>query len=256
MKYNKFVRIVLLAAIAIGTVAVSLFISNKAIAQNDFISELTDRLRNQGVPLTNIALTSRLPFRLEIVLQSTSDSGVVAPDDPLFEHIVQREVNLAQGRYDINLDTVRINIVNTLGDSIYQSEVPVFEISNTFGASQLDNASTAELVSKGLPLYGMSLDNLDVSLDANGARVLTIQLSVPDLETANKSVSQFMPDLYNLVDDLNAKNNSQISIYRVTLLDSESKPLLKYVRDTQLSQQNWWQADGLTQDWFPHPPSP
>lgn len=35
---------------------------------------------------------------------------------------------------------------------------------------------------------------------------------------------------------------------------TNDEPLLNYVRDIQLANETWWQADDLTKDWFPHPP--
>ena len=37
---------------------------------------------------------------------------------------------------------------------------------------------------------------------------------------------------------------------------AQGRPLLKYARDVQLSQESWWQAEGATQSWFPHSPPP
>ncbi|GEM_PF-2683880 len=38
-------------------------------------------------------------------------------------------------------------------------------------------------------------------------------------------------------------------------MDETGQLLLKYVLDLQLDSESWWQIDGLTQSWFPSPPS-
>ena len=38
-------------------------------------------------------------------------------------------------------------------------------------------------------------------------------------------------------------------------MDETGQLLLKYVLDLQLDSESWWQIDGLTQAWFPSPPS-
>ncbi len=44
------------------------------------------------------------------------------------------------------------------------------------------------------------------------------------------------------VDHLNAEQGARISVFRLDIADAQERPLLKYVRDIQLSRGNWWQA--------------
>ena len=120
----------------------------------------------------------------------------------------------------------------------------------------MDNTATAQVIRDQLPLHNMPLDQLDVSSNPDGAQVLTIRLSVQYVQAANNSVPQFLSDLPNLLKNLNSEAGPQIAIYKVNVFDAKAQPLLKYAYDLQLAQETWWQADGMTQDWFPHPPPP
>lgn len=249
-------RTVIGIVVGLAVIGISLtFLFNRAHAQDNIAVDLTARLQQQGVPVKDVAVTGRVPFRVEITLQSTSDTEKVAPSDPIFEHAAHREVVLAQRRNDIKFNVVKIIIVNVQGTPIYWSDVAVSAGSEKISPpSDLNDAATSEVVREELALHGISLEELRVSSDAESAQTLTIRLSVPDIQTANSALPQFMLDLPALLEKLNAEKRTQIVICKVDLVDAAGQPLLRYVKDLQLSQENWWQADGVTQEWFPHPP--
>ncbi|MDP2859650.1 MAG: hypothetical protein Q8P50_16990, partial [Bacillota bacterium] len=224
--------------------------------QDDIVSDLAARLTQQGVPLKSMRVTSRAPFRLEAIIQSESAGREVAPSDPLFTHAVEREVALARRRYSVGIDWVKVVIVNAQGEAIYWSDVPAKALPDDVALpGRLADAQVAELVRSQLPPSELQLQELSVSLDSNGARVLTIRLSARGIEAANRAIPEFSPRgrLFVLVDKINAEQGARIEICRLDVVDAEGRPLLKYVRDVALAQENWWQAPGVTQDWFPHP---
>lgn len=81
-------------------------------------------------------------------------------------------------------------------------------------------------------------------------------MNAPDLESANKALPRLMRELPLLVNRLNGEQGASISVIKVDLKDAQGRLLLKYMYDLELETENWWQADGLSRDWFPHPPSP
>ena len=249
-------RTVIGIVVGLAVIGISLtFLFNRVRAQDDIAVDLTARLQQQGVPVKDVAVTGRVPFRVKITLQSTSDAEKVAPGDPIFEHAAHREVVLAQRRNDIKFDVVKIIIVNTQGTPIYWSDVPVSAGSEKMSPpSEPNDAAISEVVREELVLHGISLEDLSVSSDAESVQTLTIRLSVPDIQTANSALPQFMLDLPALLEKLNAEKGTQIAICKIDLVDAAGQLLLRYVKDLQLSQENWWQADGVTQEWFPHPP--
>ena len=115
-----------------------------------------------------------------------------------------------------------------------------------------DQQNLKQTIEDELNLYGLTKKELQVSFDENGT-TLTLDLSA-DLEVANIALPRFMPGLQALLAELNAKNDYKITFCKVFLKDNQGELLLRYTLDLQLAHETWWMKDGLTQDWFPHPP--
>ena len=255
----KLIRLRFLALgilIALAIIVSAALVVTQVQAQSDVVSEMTVRLTQQGVPVKDIKITTRLPFRVEVEVQSASDSEKATPDDSTFESAIIREAMAARNRHSIQLDTIRITLVNVSGNPIHWSDAPLPQAISSPAPPQMDNTAAAQMIRDQLPLHNMSLDQLDVSSNPDGAQVLTIRLSVQDVQAANNSVPQFLSDLPNLLKNLNSEAGPQIAIYKVNVFDAKAQPLLKYTHDLQLAQETWWQADEMTKDWFPHPPLP
>lgn len=231
------------------------FLSSQGQAQSNLVVSLTERLTSANVPVKDIVITRHKPVQLEIVLQSTSDTKVVTPDDPLFRHMTLRECVFFRKQYP-DLNRIKITVVNTRGEPIVWNEWSTERTIDPDPAllKETNNADTAERLRKSILLHGMSLDALDVSSDPHGGQMLTVELSVQDVFSANKVVPKFVVDLHRLIDSTNREQGAEIMVYRIYLTDMMGHSLLKYVRDIQLSRESWWQADNLTRDWFPHPP--
>jgi hypothetical protein len=246
--------------ISLAVVATALaFVASQVNAQDDIVAELRERLARQGVPVKDVAIVSRIPFKIEITLQSASTGQFVAPDDPIYGAAAQREVAAARGR-GFKIYSLTLRIVNAQGQPITWADLPVDEALDTqpLLPSPLDDSVVAQVIREHLSLDSMSLDRLDIGRDINGAQVITITLSAKDIETANQTVPTMMWTLRTLVEQLKTERAAQIASYRVDIFDAQGQPLLKYVRDDTASEsrENWWQAPGMTQDWFPHPPPP
>lgn len=254
MKQIRILFLLKVVLFGLAAIVLSAFLYTQVQAQGDFVSEITARLAQQNVPVKNIAITTRIPFQVEVGVQSVSIGEKVTPDDPSFINIIIREAIAVRNQFNIKLDTIRITIVNVSGNPIYWSDEPLLQAISSPLPSTMDNTAVAKLIRNQLPLHGMTLNLLDVSSNIDGVRILKIQLSAQDVQFANKSVPQFMLDLPELIKKLNSEAGLQIAIYKVDVVDAKSQPLLKYTYDLQLAQENWWQADGMSQDWFPHPP--
>lgn len=183
------------AALTAVILIASLVLAAKEVsAQNDIVSDLTARLVQRGVPVDSIRIASRLPFRIEAIIQSDSAGSQVAPGDPLSVHTVEREVALARSRYSIELDRVKVIIVNRQGESIYWSDVPSRQLPDASPEpSSISNEEAAELVRSRLPQTELHLQALIVSTDANGSRVLTIQFTAESLDAANRDLPRLSP---------------------------------------------------------------
>jgi hypothetical protein len=239
---------ILVAALAYST--------TRALAQSEIVSDLTERLTQQGVPLKSVVVTGQTPLSLEITLQSASDSSAPAREDGFYFLDVRREVLQAERR-GFRVSHYRIVLVNAHGATIHTEE----ERGLTFYAlpdlrpATAGNEDIARYVRANLDAHGMSLAGVSVNSTAHGFQTLTISLSVPDLETANRALPGFMPSLHPFLEQANAEAGAQITVCWVDLVSDDGAPLLKYVLDRAIGSERWWMADGLTQDWFPHPPN-
>lgn len=237
-------------------IAAGLFVANEVNAQRDVVAQLQRRLARKGVQVKSITITKRVPFEVELVLQSESDNQVVSPNDPLFEIIVEHEV-AAVAKPFTGIDLIKMTVLNTKATPIFWADVPVKKLRRFTPTSKSMNETTiGTFIRDQLPLHDLSPNELIVTDGDNGGKVLSIQLTAKDIQTANNAVPDLITSLRNLLRQMNEEQDAQIAIARVQLIEANGRPLLKYVKDFQLDSESWWQADDLTTDWFPHPPPP
>jgi len=227
--------------------------------QSDIVPILKTLLAQKQIPVKDIKITNQSPLTVEITIQSTSNNQRVTPDDAIFSTITDQQIALAR-RHQIKIDILKVTIVNSQGQPISWSEIPVDKSVDTSPVipSQIDNATLVNAIREQIPLNGMAIQTLDVALNEDQAQMITMTLSVPDIHVANFAVPSFMPALAGLMQRLKSERGAQIASYRVDVVDNQGQPLLKYMRYYLGSEEHegWWQADGMTQDWFPHPVPP
>ncbi len=248
---NKKLLLGFLLVLAVAGITFGLY--TQVIAQQGVEGYLKERLERQNIPIVAIIPRSLLPLRLEIVIESMSEGERALPDDPINLHIVRREVLLARQQGYI-IDSFTLVLLNNQGQTIFWAEAPV-ELENVpleISPSKLDDATTRNMIGESLNPHGMSLADVDV-ISAEGVQTLVLRLSAPSLEEANHALPYFMPSLRPFIADINARG-AQIVICNVEVADEKGQILLKYLLDLQLDSETWWMVEGLTQDWFPHPP--
>lgn len=240
-------------------IAPSIFTGYQANAQNDIVSEIKARLVQKNVPVRDITIKNKTPFQLEVNLQSKSRGNLAEPDDPIFQQAVHREVAAARRRGS-KIDSVRVVLVNSLGEKIYWSDLPVDQGIDTtpIVPSMVEDAAVAAEIRNRVPLNGMVLGLLDITRDADGVQSISLKLSVQDIKTANSAIPDFMLTLSGVLWELRTQKGAQIATYKVDIVDTADQPLLRYVKDYMPSEEreSWWQAPTITQEWFPHPPAP
>lgn len=224
-------------------------------AQPDDAVTVVDRLAAEGVPVID---SSAVEGQVAVTLQSASATDVGTPDDPLFVSRVERELVLAKSR-GVEVKDLQLTVLNSQGKLLSTSQIPVeqtVDLSWLQPSVLSDTAaeqSIREQIEKKAPLAGVSLDTLLVGSEKDGSRVLTLSLSAKDQDTANQSWAGLMIKLYGVVNETNTTQKAQISLVRVDLVDEAGKPLFRYVYDVQRGNQSWWQAPGMTTDWFERP---
>lgn len=221
-------------------------------AQEELVKYLEERLELQKVPVVEIIALRKFPVSLQVVIQSTSDGERASPEDPININLVNHEVAMAT-RHGYFVERYIIVLLNNRAEPMAQVEHTI-NIDGLFvdnSPSNLTDEATANLVLGRMNLHGMSLTGLDV-LSSNGIQTANILLSAPSIDAANQALPEFMPAVRLLLEDVNARG-AQITICRIELRDANEDILLNYILDLQLRAENWWMADNLTKDWFPHP---
>lgn len=227
---------------------------------NDIIKALEERLRQKKIPVKQIVVTSQIPLKVEVILQSTSNGSLIAPDDPIFAGVAEQETIRARSR-QFEIDAVKVTTVNSHGEPISWSEIPIREDKGfdvvPLIPSQASNETVAQAVRDQAPLRDLVVQRLDVdvSLDEYQTHVITMTLTVQDIAAANTAIPAVILTLPAMMQDLERAQGARIASYRVVVFDGNGQPLLKYIRYSLSSEdhEQWWQADGVTQNWFPHP---
>ncbi|HPL30080.1 MAG TPA: hypothetical protein PLG21_18690 [Anaerolineae bacterium] len=231
----------------------------QVLAQDDLVATLRQKLVQQNVPVKSLEITGRLPFQVRIVLQSASAGKSILPDDAISAATAAREVHAAR-RHGTKIDQVAIVILNQQGDTICFREGPVDTAVDTVlpQPSTVDDRTVAESIRGQLHLAEVSLDKLDVTRNTDGAQEIRLVFSAQSAEAANQDIPLLMGTLASVVGQLRSEQGANIALYQVNLYDRNGQAILKYVRDYLASEyhENWWQAPGVTKDWFPHPPEP
>ena len=250
-RQNLFAKILLITVgVAIG---IGISLSTKTKAQNEVVAYLEERYKQQNVPVAEITVLQESPLRLQIVIQSASDGKIGTPDDPINFHLVEREVVLAAKRGYFIESFTRVTI-NTKGEQIAKADTPVYLDSKSLeiAPSRIADNTTKDIVNNSLNLNGMSLASMDIS-SSDGLQFLTLHVSSPSLEDANRAGPQVVGSLPQLIDSINAQG-SQIEICRLEIRDENGKILLNYLLDLQLHSQSWWADEKFTDTWLGAPP--
>jgi len=255
MKIPRRRTILIIGAALVLLALPGILFGSGVMAQPDDLSTVVDRLITQGVPVVSSANSEG---QVEITLKSASATEVGTPDDPLLISRTEREIVLAKSR-GLDVQSLKLSVVNSQGELLATGWVPLdqtLDLAWLRPAPLEDSAAEASVrdqIAKETTLTGVSLDTLVVGSEADGSRVLTLELSTSDEKAANQSWADFMIRLYRMVNDTNAAQQAQISLVRVDLSDEGSRPLFRYVYDVQRDNQSWWQAPDMTSDWFETP---
>ena len=261
MSRNRALRYGLVLMSLVLVVIAGAFLTVQINAQNQSAALLFQRLTQKGVPVESVAVASRIPFQIEITLQSSSDSQNVTFDDAWFMQLARREATLAY-RLGMRVNSYTLTVLNSTGEKIaweqnylYPSDLSQQPVTPV--VPRVDDAVAERLVAERLRPGDMSLDMLEVSSDAtlaDGGQILFIQVSVLDLDVANRSLLTFLDSLFRMLDTINAEEGTHLVLCRLRLVDRQGSILLDYVQDLETHQQQWSAVKGLTNEWYPHPP--
>lgn len=239
---------------AIASIAVGQIASAGTAPGRDVVNLAMSGLAQRGVTVDSWQLDGTT---LSVALVSKSTAEVGAPDDPINLSLVEREAFLAKSR-GVELSQLNLTVTNAGGKSLFTGTVVLDKTLDSMWAAEkaLSEADTLAALDAGLTartdLAGLTMKQFELS-SADGARELNVVATSPDVKAANQSTADLMIGLYTLVNNLNEGKQAQIALARVEIDDESGQPLLKWIYDTQRGAQNWWQAPGMSTDWFETP---
>lgn len=251
-------RIFILLACAMAVIILFVVVTAvevKALDQNT--SDLAIRLKEAGVPLENATVTSRLPYKIEITLQSTSQNQKLTADDFWYILLAQHEATFAY-RWGTRLNSFLLEVVNQQDAVIYSVETYLHpedlnQVSLEAGTSSISDEASAEVVRNSLTPGRLTISNLDVGRGTSG-QILLLTLTAASVEDANQSLDAFLGSFFKMLDTINQEQGTAIILCRLQLFDEDQAGLLNYVKDLESGYTQWSWDPGLSSEWFPQPP--
>ena len=260
--YRILTKPIILGIVSLLIIAL-VFTAVKVDAQNNATTDLGERLKQKGVPVIHVIIQDRIPYRIEIALQSSSDDDNLAIDDNWNMLLSDRAATLAY-RYGPRLSIYKLVVYNTHGDVISSGETFLYpdDLDQQLtlpGKSVVDNATTKMIVLDNLRLGELSLDMIDVVFDetqVSDGQILLIQVSAPDIEIINRSIVSFMDSLVRTLDTINNKHGTNIVLCYLKLVHQD-KPILIFVRDLEIGVSKGKAIEErLVDDWWPYSSGP
>ena len=241
--------------------ALLIFTFVKVNAQDQNATEISSRLNSNDVPVKEAVITSRLPYRVRITLQSASADNHLTPPDRWNLLLAQHEATFAY-RWGPRLSSFLLVVLNTSGEEIYSVETflhpqDLDQVNPTGPVSSMDDAAAAEIIRKGLNLGGFTLTQLDVTRSLKtepDSQVAQLKLTAPDLAAANQSLVGLLGSFFQLMDTINRQDGTALVLVHLQIMDEKGMVLLDYFRDVESGSALWSLAEGMNTDWFPHPP--
>ena len=240
-------------------VAVVIFIvaAHEVKAQDQNTSDLAIRIKEAGVPLKNAMVISRLPYKIELTLQSTSQNQKLVADDSWYILLAQHEATFAY-RWGARFNSFLLEVVNQQDEVIYSVETFLYpedlnQMSLVAGTSSISDEASAEIVRNSLTTGGLTISNLDVSQESVG-QILHLTLTAASVEDANQSLDAFLGSFFKMLDTINQEQGTAITLCRLQLFDENQAVLLNHVKDLESGYTQWSWDPGLSSEWFPQPP--
>jgi hypothetical protein len=243
-------NVIILIMLILAVLGISFVYYKRTRAQQDVVEFLKNRLQEKNISLVGISVIEPSPhLHLEITFRGLSEGETSRIDQLVNADTVKREIFLAS-QYGYTIEKVTIIRLDQLGKQVGWEEIPVDAQYVNFHVSPaaLDDRATKNIVLEKMDLGGWSLVDATV-MTSEGLQTLTIRLSTPSLEEANKILDTFLSSLRPFLDNINTQG-AQIVTCIVELSDEKGQLLLAYLYDLQIHEEMWWNVDGLKAAWF------
>jgi len=228
----------------------------KADKGQQLAEQLSQSLQSEGLPLQSVRVADQSPLTLEITLEySTQDNPERKAEILRDRHAVQW--HCAQfNRENYQLGSYIVLIQNPSGQQLSWEQNFLYPGDAEDSAEQYSlNLSEANDYLREAFLAGSAqverFELIEEQKDGVPVHTLTIQLVEPDLETLNRELP--MVQIERLIMEVNQQKLFPVDICWLEIQGPKAETWLDYLYDYSLSTTNWWIADGVSTEWFPHP---
>lgn len=260
MRIHISFRVILGIVLCLTLFGIAAFTAFRVNAQNQSTNDIEARLKQKGVSVRSVKTKSRIPYEVEISLNSQSKDKHLSLDDNWSMILVNREATMAY-RFGARIDRYRINIFNANGQLISSTDTFVYPEDSaqkiTTNNSAASNQKVKSYALSRLNLNGFKQDLVDVIPEDNlgsPGQTLMIQLSAKDVETANQAMPALLASLFKLLDTVNSNLGSKVVLCHLRIVDNQGNILFDLVKDLETHETQWSGSPDITYtDWFSKP---
>jgi hypothetical protein len=230
------------------------------------IDTITTRLKQFGVPIKQIDVLSTSPLGIKIVVEGSTSKGSSSEDDEWHLFLAQREATLAY-LFGFKLDSFRIVLVDANNTVISDGTTYLYSSDPSQKLSEVNSIGADNETVKGLLLNRLALNRLKIISDQvisgyivrNNTKFVELFLSYPsNVNSTDESndINSFVNSLRSSLFNSDFIKQTNISLIRVHINDSEGKFLLHFIYDVDTQLQSWAAAQAINGDWYPRPMIP
>ena len=253
---KKYILLLGALIILVSLLSLLVFWRVKADRGQQLAEQLSQSLQSEGLPLQSVRVAEQSPLTLEITLEySTQDSPERKAEILRDRHAVQWHCTQLN-REQFQLGSYIVLIQNPSGqqlsweqnflypgdanDSPEQYSLSLVEANDYLrqafqaGSARVERFELIEEQKDGVPVH-----------------TLTIQLVEQDLETLNRELP--MTQIERMIREVNDQKLFPVDICWLEIKGPNGETWVDYLYDYSLSAMNWWIADGVSTEWFPHP---
>lgn len=225
---------------------------------NPALKRIVSGLEARGIAVTFASVVTDSP--LELSVTSTSPTGSTGIG--FIQEQMEREA-VAEWVRDPRLSFIWLMVADAHGEVSGRGKPRSgFNFDpDAVPPAKLDRAQAADLIAKSAPSLlpsPLKLASVELRDDVLGARLLHIEVVVPDFEKNAQAYQQAFIAVEYMVNDLNQSDGTAVGVQCMQALDEQGRLLFAAWLDFQLGRGSY--RAGLTTNFrprfFPHPPFP
>ena len=253
---NKTIWLLGTSLLLVTLLSVLVFWRVKADRGQQLAEQLSRALQSEGLPLKSVRVAEQSPLTLEIILEySAQDSPERKAEILRDRHAVQWHCTQVN-RENYQLGSYIVLIQSPSGQQISWEQNFLYPLDTEVAPAQysLSLSDARDYLRQAFQSGSARVERFELieeQKDGVPVHTLTIQLVEPDLETLNRELP--MTQVERLMREVNDQKLFPVDVCWLEILGPNGETWVDYLYDYSLAAMNWWMADGVSTEWFPHP---